>query len=445
LGGYQASWSLEAKERLSVFKAWLVNQLAFILAILCIFLAESSEPTVSRTQFEFWLVVAIVGWVARGAIYVRSMGAGPNDRRFFILATPYLISTLAFLHWAWTVRLFLNSEEFTTTAAVIYMSFTMMSVAMASGWPHAPFSATVYVLALWVCLSLQSIAIHLLPTGAMVAIDLCVALMMVMAVYWVMRLRPLISRNDEEARMVNELRSTNAALEAMRSEASATLKERSAFFAGASHDFKQRLHAMKLMAYSTIAGLPADDEARWALRRMSDEVEDLEGYFKQILEFARIEALDIEASWQNVSLQKLMQKVDLHFENVASERGVDLMFRTTRINVVSDPMMLQRMLENLVSNALKFTRGRVLVAARMRGDEAVIEVWDQGPGIDRAQRSKIFQAFHQLHRAPSRDESGVGLGLALVKRFADLLGCRVSVDSRVGKGSVFRLHLPIAP
>ncbi|MDP9902416.1 sensor histidine kinase [Variovorax ginsengisoli] len=445
LGGIQAVWSEEATERLIVFKAWLINQLAFMLAILAIYVVESCKPTVSKASFELWIIVAIIGWVVRGVIYVRTMGVSATEGRRLVLVLPYVISALSFTHWAWTVSLFLNSDKFSATATVIYMVFTMMSIAMASAWPHAPVASTLYVVALWTCLSVKSLWINLLPGGAMVAICLCMTLMMVITVYSVMKLRPLMTRNEAEARTVSELRSTNATLEAMRSEASATLKERSAFFAGASHDFKQRLHAMKLMAYSTIATLPPDNDARWALSRMSDEVEDLERYFKQILEFARIEALDITPTLERIPLQKLMQKADLHFEGVAKARSVNLTFRTTKLTVVTDPVMLQRMLENLVSNALKFTRRKVVVAARTRNNEVVIEVWDQGPGIDESQRSKIFQAFHQSHRPPSREEPGVGLGLALVKRFADRLNCRVTVSSKAGQGSVFRLHIPAAP
>ncbi|MGJ7523718.1 sensor histidine kinase [Variovorax sp. LT1P1] len=438
LGGIHAAWGHEATERLSIFKAWLINQLAFILATVGVFLAEAGERTISTNQLQHWLVVAVLGWVVRGMLYVRTMDAdgGPIGR-----IVPYVISGMAFMHWAWTAQLFLNSEAFTTTAAVIFIAFIMMSIAMAIAWLHSPVPVALYVVGLWACLSWQSVSVDLLPAASMAAIDACVALTMGIAIYWAIRLRPLITRSQQESQIVRELRSSNASLEALRSEASATLKERSVFFAGASHDFKQRLHAMKLMAYSTLSSLPENDDAQWALRRMSAEVEDMEDYFKKVLEFARVEAMDIEPKLETIALQKLMQKVDLHFENVALMRGVDLTFRTSRLQVVSDPSMLQRMLENLVSNALKFTSKRVLVAARARGDEVVLEVWDQGPGIEESQLSRIFEAFHQIRRTPGLEEAGVGLGLALVKRFADLLGGRVTVSSRVGRGTVFRLHL----
>lgn len=443
LGGIHAAWGHEATKRLSVFKAWLINQVAFILATVGVFLVELSEHTVATSKLKQWLIVAIFGWVLRGMLYVRTMDAA--DRGVIGRGIPYVISAMAFGHWAWTAQVFLNSSDWTTTSAVIYIAFFMMSFAMTTAWLHSPVPAGLYVLGLWGCLSWRSVSIDLLPAASMAVIDACVMLTMGIAIYCAMRLRPLISRSEQESQTVRQLRSSNANLEALRSEASANLKERSVFFAGASHDIKQRLHAMKLMAYSTLASLPENTEAKWALRRMSAEVEDMEDYFKKVLEFARVEALDIAPKLESIPLQKLLQKVDLHFENVALMRGVELTFRTTRLSVVSDPDMLQRMIENLVSNALKFTSRRVIVAARKRAGQVVIEVWDQGPGIETSQLSRIFEAFHQIHRAPGLEEAGVGLGLALVKRFADLLNGQVTVNTRVGRGSVFRLHLTPAP
>lgn len=103
------------------------------------------------------------------------------------------------------------------------------------------------------------------------------------------------------------------------------------------------------------------------------------------------------------------------------------------------------MLENLVSNALKFTRGRVLVTARRRAREIELAVHDQGPGVAPEMREAIFEAFHQDNREATTKRVGVGLGLAVVAMFAERLNCRVTLRSKVGVGSEFRLHFPIKP
>ena len=106
----------------------------------------------------------------------------------------------------------------------------------------------------------------------------------------------------------------------------------------------------------------------------------------------------------------------------------------------SDPALLERIMRNLVANALRYTEhGGVVVGARRRGDRVAIEVWDSGSGIEAAEREHIFEEFYQIGN-PERDRTrGLGLGLAIVRRLADLLGHEVEVASRVGRGSVFRV------
>jgi len=419
--------------------SWIANQVAFVLAVIAIYVAEVAEPTISKAKLAVWVVASITNWLVRWALYsVRMHLPGPEWGRVVAIA----MLAIAVSHWAWTVDVFIGTD-FTTTSVVLVVAFVMMSIAAMAGWIVQPVHATTYVAALWLALSTKAALTDLVAINVLIVLNACVVLMMVISIISHSRLRPLMERRDQADRIVVEMRRTNAQLEEMRSEAAATLKSRSTFFAGASHDFKQRLHAMKLMAFSTIADLPADDKARWALSRMSDEVEELEDYFKHILEFARIEAQDMAPEVRPMQLQRLLQKLDLQFENVAAARDIRLMFRTTDIEVVTDPAMLQRMLENLVSNAVKFTGRGVLVAARRRGATVLVEVWDQGPGIRPEVMPDIFEAFHQDRSEASRQAGGFGLGLFLVKRFADRLEHRVSVASRVGRGSVFRIELPI--
>ena len=258
----------------------------------------------------------------------------------------------------------------------------------------------------------------------------------------VKRLQLHLDRSDEIDLLLAQLKQSNAELQSMKDDAAATLAKRSSFFAGASHDFKQRLHAMKLMLHASVADVRENSASRWALTRLSEEVRDLESFIAHFLAFARIEALNEKADLQDIRLQALFQQVDLRFEALASSRAVGLRIRATRIRLHTDPRLLLQMIENLVSNAMKFTRGGVLVAARRRAGSIAIEVWDQGNGIDPEQQPRIFEVFHQAPDAASRDERGVGLGLAVVKRFAHLLGSTVAVSSRPGRGSVFRIQVP---
>ena len=114
------------------------------------------------------------------------------------------------------------------------------------------------------------------------------------------------------------------------------------------------------------------------------------------------------------------------------------------LSVRSDPRLLEQMIRNLLSNAVKYTnKGKILLGCRRRGDKLRIEVWDTGIGIPEEQLQAIFEEFHQLDN-PARERSkGLGLGLAIVERLADLLGHAVDVRSRPGKGSVFAVEVPL--
>jgi signal transduction histidine kinase len=138
----------------------------------------------------------------------------------------------------------------------------------------------------------------------------------------------------------------------------------------------------------------------------------------------------------------VLQRLLVHFESMAEGRQVELRIRPTTAVLYTDERLLQRMLENLLANAIKFTRGGVVVAARRRGDSYSIEVWDQGPGIPPQARDSIFTAFYQANVYEDSERVGFGLGLAIVKRLAERLDCQIELESRVGRGSVFKVMLP---
>jgi signal transduction histidine kinase len=173
-------------------------------------------------------------------------------------------------------------------------------------------------------------------------------------------------------------------------------------------------------------------------------VEDLETYMTDVLEFARLESTSLEPERESFRLQNIFQRIDVQFEDVAAARSVELRIRATPVCLRSDASMLVRILENLVSNAIKFTRARVLLTAHRHGDEIHVEVRDQGPGIPPDCVDKVFDAFYQGQSTQESARQGVGLGLAIVKRLADALGYRIEVHTRPGRGTLMRLIVPSA-
>ena len=128
------------------------------------------------------------------------------------------------------------------------------------------------------------------------------------------------------------------------------------------------------------------------------------------------------------------------FTPQAAEKGLDLIVVNTDLEVCSDPLLLERILRNLISNAIRYTeRGRVLIGCRRRGATVSVEVWDTGIGIPPDQFGEIFREFHRSHKKTHRAIEGFGIGLAVVDRLTTLLGHRIEVSSTPGKGTMFRI------
>jgi signal transduction histidine kinase/CheY-like chemotaxis protein len=217
---------------------------------------------------------------------------------------------------------------------------------------------------------------------------------------------------------------------------------KSRFLATASHDLRQPIHALRLFAEALGDG---DDPARMRglAARIRDSADSLTGMFDELLDLSRLEAGAIEARPIDFPLGPLLEQLAAELGPEAGARGLELRSVPTSALVRSDPILLRRILQNLLTNALRYTeRGKVLAGCRRRGRELRIEVWDTGPGIPESKRAEIFREFTQLDQA--RRSEGLGLGLAIVDRLARLLDARVALDSVVGRGTVFRVSVPLS-
>jgi len=244
----------------------------------------------------------------------------------------------------------------------------------------------------------------------------------------------------ENLDLIEELRAKSRAAHEARACAEAANHSKSQLLAAASHDLRQPLHALGLY----IAALAARaKEASWQPLVVSIQraVGALEAQFEQLLDLSRLEAGALSPTYARVSLAPLFSKVASELLPHADHKGLALRIFDTRLAVRSDPALLERIVRNLVANAIRYTeRGGVLVGARRVGGSVAIEVVDTGIGIPEALQSRIFEEFYQVRdRHTSRAHAGLGLGLAIVRRLGTLLEHRVDVASRVGRGSRFRV------
>lgn len=250
-----------------------------------------------------------------------------------------------------------------------------------------------------------------------------------------------IGMEREIASATDELARKNAALEA-----ASVAKAR--FLAAASHDLRQPLYALTLFS----SGLAVDEYDPVRLNRIAhiqECVESLDHLFGELLDLSRLETGAMPAAVRDVPLDEVFEEVSVNFRMVAEQHDLRLVVRTTRLWVRSDRTMLARILNNLVSNALRYTRnGGVLVGARRRLDGTVrVDVWDTGLGIAKEHLQHIFDEFYRVEGGPDtgRPEGtrrGLGLGLSTVQKLAGLLGTRATVRSRPGKGTLFSIVLP---
>lgn len=213
------------------------------------------------------------------------------------------------------------------------------------------------------------------------------------------------------------------------------------FLAAASHDLRQPLHAMSLQIGQLKASLQ-DEKAKQILAQISNSQYALSDILNALLDISHLDAGTLKPNLSHFPLAQLFTRLENEFTPQARERGVELRLRSTRAWLYSDAALLYRVLANLADNAIKHTRAPgVLIAARQRGDNWRIEVWDCGPGIPAEQQQAIFDEFVQLDN-PGRDRrKGLGLGLSIVQRLNQLLGHQLSLISRSGYGSCFRLEV----
>jgi signal transduction histidine kinase/CheY-like chemotaxis protein len=234
-----------------------------------------------------------------------------------------------------------------------------------------------------------------------------------------------------------------------RDRAQAADRGKTRFLAAASHDLRQPLHALGLFN-STLAALGqrgevSGDEARNLARRVKSILGNLSGLLNALLDISRLDAGIATVTREPVSLSRLFDDLYDEFAGTAKRRNLEWRLVDTDLWVETDPMMLKRVLGNLLSNAFNYTEnGRVLLGCRRRGPNVEIQVIDTGIGIPTDQHAAIFDEFFQLHN-PARDrEKGLGLGLSIVRRTADLLGHPLKIESTEGRGSSFSVSIPRA-
>jgi Na+/proline symporter/CheY-like chemotaxis protein len=238
-----------------------------------------------------------------------------------------------------------------------------------------------------------------------------------------------------------ELTRLNTALERAKAEADDANVSKTRFVAAASHDILQPLNAARLYVTSLIERARTGEDAD-LVQNIDASLEAVEEIFAALLDISRLDTGAMKPEMADFRIDELLQRLDVEFAPLAREKRLDLQFMPCALTVRSDRRLLRRLLQNFVSNAIKYTpAGRVLIGCRRRGGKLRIDVYDTGIGIPHTKRRAVFKEFHRLDQG-ARVARGVGLGLSIVERIARVLDSEVALMSTVGRGSRFSVEVP---
>ena len=264
---------------------------------------------------------------------------------------------------------------------------------------------------------------------------------------WCRRVLPYRTQDDRVEGVVitftdiTERRRAGTALNVAKQQAELANMAKSRFLAAASHDLRQPLQTLALLQ-GLLAKTVEGDAAQKLVARLDQTVGAMSGMLNALLDINQIEAGTIRAELANFPISNLLERLTDEFTYHARAQKLELHVVSSSVVVNSDPRLLEQMLRNLLSNALKYTRrGKVLFGCRRRTGMLSIEIWDTGVGIPDEDLQSIFDEYHQLDNAARERSRGLGLGLSIVRRLGNLLGHRVSVRSRHGRGSVFAVEV----
>ncbi|MCX7891381.1 MAG: ATP-binding protein [Burkholderiales bacterium] len=402
------------------WEIWLTVAYALYATMLCKFALRFAGASWPRTEGFFVAFVA----ASPVALYVAAWAqAGAVAGRAVLLVVLVLVAAVAFavVRAAWWQRsLGITLMALTGVVSFVFALHDWIAVTRAEWFDNVrlvPYSAILFIsIAGWLLLQRFAQSTEALE-----------------------RLNVELDRRVAEKSAA--LQSNLEALARAKAEAEAANQAKSRFLAAASHDLRQPLHAIGLFGAALDLRAKAPD-LRGLVAKLNASIAALDDLVNELLDVSKLDAGADRPEPRDVPVQALLDRLALDFGPLAAEKGIRLRVRPSRETAHTDPALLERLLRNLVSNAVRYTeRGGVLVACRRRGDALALEVWDTGVGIAPADRERIFEEFYQVGNAERDRSKGSGLGLAIVRRIAALLGARVALRSTPGRGSVFSVRV----
>jgi two-component system, sensor histidine kinase len=225
-------------------------------------------------------------------------------------------------------------------------------------------------------------------------------------------------------------------------------RDKSRFLAAASHDLRQPMHALSLFSGALDKRL-AGSELQPLMQNLNECVTSLDRSFNAMLDVSKLDAGVVEPTLHTFPIRDVFRRLHMHFAGQAEAAGLQLRFKPGGKKITTDPQLFERVMGNIIQNAIKYTReGGIVVVARTAnrnkpgGEQVNVEVWDTGSGILATELPRVFDEFYQVDNPQHDRNRGLGMGLAIVKRLVLLLGHPLEVQSRPSRGTMFRISVP---
>lgn len=265
------------------------------------------------------------------------------------------------------------------------------------------------------------------------------------------RARKVAGESDVSSRIllvlddITERAQITTALEVAKLRAERANLGKSRFLAAASHDLRQPLQTLSLL-HGILSRTTTDLDILKLVGKSGETLGAMAGILDALLDINQLETGNVQPEIRTFDIMTVFETLATEFTYLATARNLSFKIVSSSLRARSDPLLLAQVLRNLLSNAVKYTsNGKILMGCRRAGDKLRIEVWDTGIGIPENQLKAVFEEYHQLGN-PARERGlGLGLGLSIVRRIAELLGHRIGVHSTPGKGSAFTIELPLDP
>ena len=399
-------------------------------------------PLVNHVMLVSWLVALTITVWLWARLRRRFLADTRREAHIREWLRQWMIQSVATgIVWGFAGVAFLITQD---TMDIVVLVSVMVAVVFAS-WPA--YSCWIPSLFAVMLLSLGPLTLGL--TSALeigqTALTVIVIVLICFVLYSGRRLSEVVvmavTRDAQNERLVARLKSEKSRAESERRAVAAASERRAKFFAGANHDLRQPLQAMGI--YLQILQMQSTAETKDVIAQLGATAQNISTLVEQLLEVSRIETGHLDVKMENVSVAELFAELAAEFAPVAASKGFFFLTRPLPLTVHTDPLFVKRILTNLITNAIRYSRKPgskiVLAARRLRNGRITIGVYDQGPGISEEDRHRIFEAFYR-GEAGKHSETGYGLGLSIVSGLAKRLGIPITVGSRLGRGSVFRLE-----